>query len=410
MNKKEKDKLTILAEQIVKDNEMKTYSDFSELFDDLQGKVMQTLLEGELDLHLGYKKGSHNDKTDNNRRNGHCKPKEIKTKNGKFIVQTPRDRNATFTPIIIPKNQTMLDSFEDIAISLYAKGMSLRDMEKIFNDVYKFKIDKTQLSYLISKVNNEITKWQNRALKKIYAFMYIDCLYVPIKKELTSEKDAVYVMIGIDLTGHKEVIGIWIGNGAESTSKWTGILEEIKIRGIEDILFISIDGLSGLEEAINKQFPQTIVQRCIVHLTRNLYDICNKKNAKEVIKDYKTIYKSSNLEEAQLNYDNFMNKYSSKESITKKVSDNIEYIYQIMEYPQEIRKLMYTTNAVESVNSAIRKVTRGKGAFPSKESVLKIVYLRIKELQDKWNKPVLNWDKIIIQLSILFEDRISKYL
>lgn len=407
--KKEKDKNSLLVEELIKNNDIKTFDDFSDLFSELQGKVLQTLLDAELDCHLGYEKGTHDKKTTDNRRNGYCKEKKVKTKNGTIKVKTPRDRDGSFEPIVIPKKQTMLDSFEDIAISLYAKGVSLRDMEKIFEDMYHVNFNKDQLSYLISKVNDEVRSWQNRELKPIYAFVYIDCLYVSIKDEITSEKKAVYVMIGVDTTGIKEVIGMWIGE-VESTTYWRNILEEIKSRGVEDILFISLDGLKGLPEAIEKVYPQTIVQRCIVHLTRNLYDICPKKKAKEIIGDFKKIYTASNKEEAEFEYESFIDKYKDEKSIVKKVTENMIHIYQIMEYPIEIRKMMYTTNTVESVNSAIRKVTRGKGSFPNNEAVYKIIYLRIRDLQEKWNKPVKNWDKILLQLSILFEKRLIKYI
>lgn len=269
-----------LADQILKGNKIKSYEDLSSLMGDLQSTLLQTVLDAELDCHLGYEKGSHTEKENENRRNGYVKEKTLKTKTGELKVKTPRDRKGTFEPVIVPKKQTMLDSFEDIAISCYAKGMSLRDMEKLFQDIYQTNFNKEQLTYLISKVNKEVKEWQTRKLKPIYAFMYIDCLYVPIKEEFTSKKKAIYVIIGIDLKGKKEVVGVWIG-GNESTSYWVGILEEIQKRGVEDILFLSLDGLTGLSEAICTVYPKTITQRCIVHLTRNLYQICPKKKPKK---------------------------------------------------------------------------------------------------------------------------------
>lgn len=398
-----------IVKQLIDNNDIKSFDDFSSIMEQLQGELLQTLLEGELDCHLGYDKGSHDNKSDDNRRNGYCKEKKVKTKNGTFSVKTPRDRNGSFNPTIIPKKQTMLDSFEDIAISCYAKGMSLRDIEKLFQDIYHAKFNKEQISYLISKVNDEVKEWQNRPLKELYAFVYVDCLYVPIKKDLISEKCAVYVMIGIDITGHKEIIGIWIGE-SESATFWTNILEEIKTRGVKDILFISLDGLTGLTEAIEKIFPHTIVQRCIVHLSRNLYMICPKKQAANIMSDFKKIYQSQTKEEAELRYEEFCEKYKDNQKIVNKVTNAMPYIYQIMDYPKEIRKVIYTTNPIESVNSALRKVTRGKGALPSEESVMKLLYLRIKELEKKWTKSIPNWSIIINQLSLLFHNRIVDYL
>ena len=303
----------------------------------------------------------------------------------------------------------MLDSFEEIAMSCYAKGMSLRDMENLFQDIYKVKFNKDQLSYLISKVNENVEKWQNRKLKSIYPFIYIDCMYVYIKGEIISEKRAVYVMIGIDITGKKEVIGMCIGNN-ESTSFWTNILEEIKERGVEEILFISLDGLTGLSDAIEKVYSKTNTQRCIVHLTRNLYSICNKKEAKEIINDFKKIYKSPNKMICEFYYNEFVDKYKDNKKLVKKVQEYITHIYPIMDYPEEIRKIIYTTNPIESVNSALRKVTNGKGSFPNEEAVMKLLYLRIMELEKKWSKSIPNWSNILLQLSEIFNDRITKYL
>lgn len=398
-----------IVKQLISENNITTFSDFSNVMEQLQGELLQTLLDGELDCHLGYNKNSHSDKNNENRRNGYCKEKKIKTKNGSFTVKTPRDRDGTFEPTIIPKKQSMLDSFEDIAISCYAKGMSLRDIEKLFQDIYHAKFNKEQISYLISKVNDDVKKWQHRPLKELYTFVYIDCLYVPIKNDFISEKRAVYVMIGVDIIGHKEIIGIWIGE-SENATFWTNILEEIKTRGIKDILFISLDGLSGLTEAIEKVFPYTVIQRCIVHLSRNLYKICPKKQASNIMSDFKKIYQSETKELAQLRYEELCEKYKDNQKIVNKVTNDMPYIYQIMDYPIEIRKVIYTTNPIESVNSALRKVTRGKGALPSEESVMKLLYLRIKDLEKKWTKSIPNWSIIINQLSLLFHDRIENYL
>lgn len=398
-----------IVKKLIEENDIKTFNDFSNVIEKLQSEMLQTLLDAELDCHLGYEKGSHDEKDNKNRRNGYCKEKKIKTKNGSFPVKTPRDRDGTFEPLIIPKKQTMLDSFEEIAMSCYAKGMSLRDMENLFQDIYKVKFNKDQLSYLISKVNENVEKWQNRKLKSIYPFIYIDCMYVYIKGEIISEKRAVYVMIGIDITGKKEVIGMWIGNN-ESTSFWTNILEEIKERGVEEILFISLDGLTGLSDAIEKVYPNTNTQRCIVHLTRNLYSICNKKEAKEIINDFKKIYKSPNKMICEFYYNEFVDKYKDNKKLVKKVQECITHIYPIMDYPEKIRKIIYTTNPIESVNSALRKVTNGKGSFPNEEAVMKLLYLRIMELEKKWSKSIPNWSNILLQLSEIFNDRITKYL
>ncbi len=369
---------------------------------------MQKLLDAELENHLEYPKYEHEKgKKQTNTRNGHCKPKTVKTEYGNIQVETPRDRNATFEPVIIEKGQTRLPGFEDKCIALYAKGMSVRDIENTLKEIYGVKINKDQIITLISAVNKETEKWRNRRLKPMYVFTYADCLYVPIKDDITSDKKAVYVIIGVDVYGYKEILGMWIDT-TESATFWTNVFEDLKERGVEDILYMSSDGIAGFKNSLERVFPKTRAQRCVVHLTRNLYSICPKKDCKEIIADYKKIYTSTSLDEANLNLDAFREKYKDQKRIVKKVEDSMQYLEPLFELPQEIRKCIYTSNAVESVNSALRKVTRGKGAFPSEASVFKVMYLRIKELSEKWKKPIPNWKTIQPQLIQLFGDRYMK--
>jgi putative transposase len=322
----------------------------------------------------------------------------------------PRDRDGSFDPIILSKRQRVLKGYDDIIIGMYAKGLTQEDIRQLLIKIYKIDISKTLISHLISSVNEEVIKWQNRRLKSIYPFIYIDCLFIPIKNDLVSKKTAVYVMLGIGLDGKKEVLGIWL-NETESATFWTEILEEIKERGVEDIIFISMDGLTGLDTAIETVYPNTLTQRCVVHLCRNLYKICPKKVAKNIMSDYKKIYQSNTKEAALIELENFNDKYSEKyPKIVKKVNDSMEYILLLFEYPKEIRKVIYTTNPIESLNSALRKVTNGKGSFPSKEAVIKVLYLRVRDLEEKWSKGVRNWKTILNQLIILHEKRITKHL
>jgi transposase-like protein len=343
-------------------------------------------------------------------RNGYCKPKDVRTKYGNIKIKTPRDRNATFKPVIIEKGQTKLDGFEEKCIALYAKGVSLRDIEKTLKEMYGVKINKDEITKLISAVSEETEKWRNRKLKPMYVFTYADCLYVPIKDDLTTSKKAIYVIIGVDVNGYKEILGMWI-DGTESASFWSNVFEDLKERGVEDILYMSSDGVAGFKGSLERVFPKTQSQRCVVHLVRNIYSLCPKKDAKEIIADYKKIYTSSTLEEANFQLEVFKNKYNKEQKrIVKKAEDFMQYLEPLFELPQEIRKSIYTSNAVESVNSALRKVTRGKGAFPNENSVYKILYLRIKELSEKWKKPIQNWKIIQPQLIELFGDRYTKHL
>ena len=394
-----------------KEGKIKNSLDVEDYLDSLLQPLMQKLLDTELENHLEYSKYTHlKGKKNQNIRNGYCKPKTVKTKYGNIKIKTPRDRNATFKPIIIEKGQTKLTGFEDKCIALYAKGMSLRDIEKTLKEMYGVKINKDDITRLISAVSEETEKWRSRKLKPMYVFTYADCLYVPIKDDITSSKKAVYVIIGVDVHGYKEILGLWIDK-TESGSFWNNVFEDLKERGVQDILYMSSDGIAGFKTSLDRVFPKTQSQRCVVHLVRNIYSLCPKKDAKQIIQDYKKIYSSSTLEEANFQLDVFKEKYEQNQKrIVKKAVDFMQYLEPLFELPQEIRKCIYTSNAVESVNSALRKVTRGKGAFPSESSVLKVLFLRIQELTEKWHRTIQNWKTIQAQLIELFGDRYTKYL
>ena len=354
------------------EGKIKNSLDVENYLDNLLQPLMQKLLDTELQNHLDYPKYTHlRGKKIDNMRNGYCKTKLVKTKYGNIKIKTPRDRNGSFKPVIIEKGQTKLTGFEDKCIALYAKGMSLRDIEKTLKEIYGVKIG---------------------------------------KDDITSSKKAVYVIIGVDINGFKDILGLWIDD-TESGSFWTNVFEDLKERGVEDILYMSSDGIAGFKGSLERAFPKAQSQRCVVHLVRNIYGLCPKKNAKEIINDYKKIYTSSCLEEANFQLDLFKKKYEKdNKRIVKKAEDFMQYLEPLFELPQEIRKCIYTSNAVESVNSALRKVTRGKGAFPNDNSVFKILYLRIKELKEKWKKPIQNWKTIQPQLVELFGDRYTKHL
>lgn len=419
-NKKEKHikEPTMLNKLIVqeavkqyKEGNLKSGLDVENFLDGLLQPLMQTLLDTELENHLEHPRYEHSkDRKPRNIRNGYCKPKIVKTKYGNICVKTPRDRNATFSPIIIEKGQTTLTGFEDKCIALYAKGMSLRDIEKILKEIYGVDINKDQITRLISAVSKETENWRNRKLKPLYVFTYADCIYVPIKNDdITSSKKAIYIIIGVDTFGFKDILGMWI-NKTESASFWTNVFEELKERGVKDILYMSSDGIAGFKGSLETVFPKTQSQRCVVHLVRNLYSLCPKKEARQIISDYKKIYTSTSQDEAYLMLDIFKTKYAEQKRLVKKAEDFMEYIEPLFELPAEIRKCIYTSNAVESVNSALRKVTRGKGAFPSEASVFKVLFLRIKELTEKWKKPIPKWKIIQSQLIELFGARYTKYL
>lgn len=414
-NKKEEKKSIndMIIEEAVKqfkEGKIQNSLDVESYLDGLLQPLMQKLLDAELDNHLEYSKYEHTKNEKKNFRNGYCNTKKVKTKYGNILVKTPRDRNSTFEPKIIEKGQTKLTGFEEKCIALYAKGVSLRDIEQTLKEIYGVKINKDEISRLISTVSEEVETWKKRKLKPMYVFTYADCLYVPIKDDITTSKKAVYVIIGVDVNGYKEILGMWIDK-SESSSFWSNVFEDLKERGVEDILYMCSDGVAGFKGSLERVFPKTQSQRCVVHLTRNIYGLCPKKEAKEIIGNFKKIYKSSNIDEAKIQLEFFQKEYGEKQKrVVKKVEEFMVYLEPLFELPAEIRKCIYTTNAIESVNSALRKVTRGKGAFPSESSVYKVMFLRIRELSEKWKKPMQNWETIRKQLISLFGNRYLNYV
>ena len=393
-----------------KNGEIKNSVDVENFIDSLLEPLMQKLLDTELENHLEYSKYERG-KNNTNSRNGYCKSKKVETKYGSIEVKTPRDRNGEFEPTIIEKRQTKLTGFEDKCILLYAKGMSVRDIESILKDIYGVNINKDEITRLISSVNEEVEKFRNKKLKPLYIFTYADCLYVPIKDDnLTSQKKAVYVIIGVDTNGYKDILGIWIDR-SESASFWSCVFEDLKERGVKDILYMSSDGIAGFKGSLELVFPKTQSQRCVVHLTRNIHKLCPKKEANKIIKAWKNIYTCPSKDAAEILLDDFKEKFKEYKTVIKKAEEFMIYLEPLFELPEEIRYAIYTSNAVEAVNSALRKVTRGKGSFPSEESVYKVLFLRINDLKEKWAKtPIKNFKIIQKQIIELFGERYTKYL
>lgn len=389
---------------------MKNAEDITNTFNQMYGKIVQRLLDEEFNEFMKYDKGSHEKKTNENRRNGvTSKGKKVKTGNGEIVIVPPRDREGKFEPQIVKKRQKVLDGLDNIIITMYAKGNTLKDIKELLQQIYSIELSEEAISNRTAAVNEEVEKWQKRQLQKCYPFVYVDCLYCSVKEDLRSIKKAIYVVLGVNISGIKDVLGVWISE-QESASKWCEIFEELKQRGVEDIFFVSMDGLSGLPDAVEKVFPQAIMQRCIVHIVRNLYSVLPKKESKAVIADFKKIYTTSSLSNAKLEYENFKKKYKDNKKIMNKVDSNIEWIYQLFEYPKAIRKVIYTTNAIESLNSGLRKVTRGKGSFVNETALIKVLYLRIMDLQKSWSKGIANWNNVRNELVELFGERFIKYI
>lgn len=382
------------AKRRLKSGKIKNNADLENFIDNLIQPLYQGMLDTELENMLDYSKYEHK-KDSSNSRNGYCKSKKVQTKYGIINIKTPRDRNGNFDPIIIPKGENRLGKFEEIVLSLCAKGMSYRDISSTLKKIYGINISKDQISRFTDTITSVVNNWFSRPLKPFYAFLYADCLYIPVMDNLKSDKKAFYVIIGVDCNGMKDVLGIWCDK-TESATFWTSVFEDLKKRGVNDILYTTSDGVAGFKGSLETVFPKTKAQRCVVHLVRNLYKICPKKEASKVIQKFKKIYTATNLKVAQLEFENFKN--------------DMQYLEPLFEVPEEIRKAIYTSNAIESVNSALRKVTNGKGAFSSVNSVYKLLYLRIEELKEKWNKPIPNWNKISLQLAEIYGERFTKYL
>lgn len=371
--------------------------------------MFEAMLQGEMDSHLGYESNDHGSKETTNRRNGYTQ-KSVKTTYGEIPVSVPRDREATFEPQVIPKRTKDVSGMEDKILSMYARGMSQRDIAETVEEIYGFEISHETISKITDRVLAQVEEWQNRPLKKFYTFLFVDCLYVTIKKEYEAKSCAVYVILGYDANGVKDILGLWI-NESEGKHNWMQIFDELKGRGVEDVLFICMDGVSGLEEGAKSIFKDVIVQRCIVHLIRNSIRYVPSKDYKAFTAQLKKVYGASSLKAAEAEFERFKQAWSNYPGAVDVWVRNWQYVAQLFNYGSAVRKVMYTTNAIESVNSSFRKVTK-KGAFPSETALLKLLYLRITELYKKWNnRPIANWALVRNQLAIddSIQARILKY-
>ena len=376
---------------------------------DVFGPLFEKMLQGELNNHLGYDAHSKEPKEHDNRRNGYGN-KTLKTSFGEVAIDVPRDREASFEPELIPKRKRDVSDIEEKVLSMYARGMSQRDIAATVEDIYGFDISHEMISDITDAVLPELEEWQARPLAKCYAFLFVDCMYVTLRENYEAKEYAVYTILGYDLKGNKEILGLWL-NQTESKNRWMQVFDELKARGVEDVFFISMDGVSGLEEGAKAIFPSVIVQRCIVHLVRNALRYIPSKDYKEVCRDMKKFYGASSLNAAHATFDSFQNRWSHYSGAVDVWKRNFAHVEQLFDYGSAIRKIMYTTNAVESVHSSFRKFTK-KGAFSNENALLKLLYLRTKELHAKWSGgQIQNWAMVLNQLMIneTFSSRIEKY-
>jgi len=398
-----------IAKAIIDEYQPTNAEEMQDALKDIFGPMFEAMLQGEMDSHLGYESNDHGYKETDNRRNGYSH-KNVKTTYGEVSVAVPRDRNASFEPQAIPKRSRDVSGIEDKVLSMYAKGMSDRDIADTIEDIYGFEISHDTISNITDRVIETANEWQNRPLKKFYTFLFVDCLYVNIRKENETRSCAVYVILGYDVNGIKDILGLWIGD-AEGKHYWMQIFDEIKARGVEDVLFISMDGVSGLEEGARSIFKDVVVQRCIVHLIRNSIKYVPSKDYKRYTAQLKKVYGAASLKAAEAEFERFKQDWSQYPGAVDVWVRNWSHVEQLFNYGSAVRKVMYTTNAIESVNSSFRKVTK-KGSFPSEDAVRKALYLRITELYKKWNgRPVSNWAMVRNQLATddRIQARIMKY-
>ena len=398
-----------LVKAIIDTYQPETAKDVQDALKDIFGPMFEAMLQGEMNSHLGYENNDKGEKQTQNRRNGYIS-KNVKTSMGEMTIDVPRDRDGSFEPQIVPKRTKDISDIDKKVLSMYAKGMSQRDISNTIEDIYGFKISHDTISQITDCVLDELNEWQSRPLKKCYPFVFVDCMYVTMRYEYESKETAVYTILGYDIDGHKDILGIWL-NETESKHSWMQIFDEIKSRGVEDIFFISMDGVSGLEQGAKEIFKGVVVQRCIVHLIRNSLKYVPSKDYKKFTANLKLIYGAPNLKTAQAEFEKFKNTWSKYSGAVDVWVRNFNHVEQLFDYSSTIRRVMYTTNAIESINSSFRKVTK-KGAFPNENALFKLLYLRVTELYKKWdNSTIYNWAMVRNELDAhpKFQDRFRKY-
>lgn len=394
----------VLREMITGGN-LKTAGDLHSYLKDMFKDALQEMLEAELEVELGYSKGDKKNKQTDNRRNGYTE-KTVKTQFGELPIEVPRDRNNEFEPVVVPKNKRDISGIEEKVISLYARGMSTRDIHDQVKEIYGIELSAEMVSKITDSIIPQIREWQNRPLQSIYPFVFMDAIHYKVREDGAIKNKAAYVVLGVDLDGFKDVLGIWIGEN-ESSKFWLGVLNDMKNRGIKDVLMFCVDGLTGLKESILAAYPKSEIQRCIIHQLRNSFKYVSYKDLKEFSKDFKEVYKAVNEETAIENLGELEEKWGKKyPHAIRSWETNWDVLSPFFKYPDEIRTIMYTTNIIEGFHRQLRKVTKTKTMFPSDQALEKMLYLASQNVIKKWGQRYKNWDLIMNQLTIFFEGRI----
>lgn len=402
----EKKRRRELIGEFLKENPLQGMNDINELVKELISQVIEKGLEGEMDEQLGYSKYDYKNKLTDNSRNGYSS-KTMGTSFGEMDIDIPRDRKGEFEPQIIQKHQTLLpNDIEEKIISMYAKGMSTGDIETHIKDLYGIEMSDSTISRITDKVLPLVKDWQSRPLETLYAVVFMDAIHFHVRSEGRIIKKAVYIAIGINMEGFRDVLGMWIGEN-ESAKFWVSVMNDMKNRGVEDILIACVDGLSGFPNAIEAVYPKTELQQCIIHQIRNTTKFVSYKDIKLLMADLKKVYAAAKEETALLELELFEEKWKSKyPKIALSWKSNWANLSTYFKYPQEVRTLIYTTNLIEGFNRQMRKVTKSKAVFPTDDSLMKMLYLAMIDVTKKWTQSRRDWGKIHSQLEIFFEDRI----
>ena len=396
-------KKNIIAE-LIEEYDIRTAKDIEDALRDLMGGTIQEMLEAELDEHLGNRSYERSDSS--NYRNGK-KTKKIRGNLGETEIEVPQDRDGTFEPKVVKKRQKDISGIEQKIISLYAKGMTTRQISDTIEEIYGFEVSDGMVSDITDRLLPQIEDWQNRPLDAVYPIVFIDAVHFSVRDNGQIRKLAAYVILAVSLTGHKEVLSIHIGEN-ESAKYWLGVLNELKNRGVKDVLVICTDGLSGMKEAVNTAFPQTELQRCIVHQVRNTLKYVGAKNKKEFANDLKTIYHAPSEDAALKQLEHVTEKWEKDyPNAMKSWYKNWDVISPIFKFSADVRKVIYTTNAIESLNSGYRRLNKQRNVFPSDTALLKALYLATHEITKKWTMLLRNWGRVLGELEIMYPDRLS---
>jgi len=402
-----KDKMQAIADELAKD--IKTPDDLSQLSAMLTKLTVEAALKSEMNYHLGYDKSQPVGREGGNSRNGYTS-KTLKGNHGEVEIQTPRDREATFEPQLIKKRQTRITGMDTQILTLYAKGMSTRDITATFQEMYGAEISAGLVSQVTNSVMEQVVEWQSRPLEAVYPIVYMDCIVLKIRQDKRVINKSIYLALGVNLEGHKELLGMWISEN-EGSKFWLSVLTDLQNRGMKHMLIACVDGLKGFPEAISATFTNAKIQLCIVHMVRNSLKFVPWKDYKAVTRDLKSIYQSITEDEALLELERFAEKWDDKyPQIIRSWRANWENLNTIFDYPADIRKVIYTTNAIESLNSVIRKSVKTRKVFPSDDAAFKVVYLAIQAASKKWTMPIRNWKPALNRFIIEFKEQIAPHI